>query len=419
MTAAAPLHPTRWWLPLVLLATTSLAQTAPSTAPSTAPAIPEPYRPLLLAHGSADHYWIARVESYQDGPKVRMRTLVRAQDLPAGDWQDLGAIFGHAVALAESQGELAVLLEDGSWKRRSAAGLATGPLIPGTGPVLAWASSARDLYAVRNVEGGAQGVATRPVEAAPRPAAATQPATAATAATTQRAFVAPSIATRPSANVAQLATRPAPTRPARPTLLQFQRGQWVAVGELPALSAAAQLALAVTGNNPLLAASTDGGANVRTFLWQDGHWRDFGAIRTGQRPGRFGLLGDGLLPAVWTIDPDGAMKLFLKREGEDWTAAAPFALPPNLPETAQRTLATAGQDFRLVLLKDGNVFERRYDTTGSPRSELAQLPTPQAYRPDAMFWAVRAFVILGMVIVMLLTFYHRRGPPEQAANDDR
>lgn len=419
MTAAAPSHPVRAFVPfllLLLLATASLAQTAPTTAP-TAPAAPEPYRPILLAYGSADRYWIARVETYTDGAKVRMRTLVRGQELPAGDWQDLGTVFGHAVALAETQGELALLMEDGSWKRRGATGLATGPFLPGAGAVLAWASSSRDLYAIRNVEGGVEGVTTRPVEPASRPPA-TQATT--TPATTRRAQLAPSISTRPapSAGIAQAATHPT-TRPARPTLLHFDHGQWVAVAELPPGAANAHLALAVVGNKPLLATSTDGGAIVHTQVFSDGHWHDFGQIRTNQRPGRFGLLANGTLPALWTIDPDGAMKLFLKREGEDWTAATPFALPPNLPETAQRTLATAGQEFRLVLLKDGTVFERRYDTAGLPRSDLVQLPTPQTYRPDAMFWVVRAFVILGMVIVMLLTFYRRRGPPEPTPDDDR
>ena len=169
MTAAAPFHPVRAFgsLLLLLLTTASLAQTLPTSAPTA----PEPYHPMLLAYGSAERYWIARVETYTDGPKVRMRTLVRGQELPAGDWQDLGTVFGHAVALAETQGELALLMEDGSWKRRGAAGLATGPFIPGTGPVLAWASSSRDLYAIRNVEGGVEGVTTRPVEPAPRPIA--------------------------------------------------------------------------------------------------------------------------------------------------------------------------------------------------------------------------------------------------------
>jgi hypothetical protein len=34
-----------------------------------------------------------------------------------------------------------------------------------------------------------------------------------------------------------------------------------------------------------------------------------------------------------------------------------------------------------------------------------------------MFWAVRGFIIAGMLLVMLLTFYHRRAS-DQARDDE-
>jgi len=82
-----------------------------------------PTRPSVLAYGSADQYWIAEIQLFGGGSKPRYKTLVRQQTLPAGDWRDLGTVFGQAVALAEAQGELAVLLDDGSWKRLGEGGL--------------------------------------------------------------------------------------------------------------------------------------------------------------------------------------------------------------------------------------------------------------------------------------------------------
>jgi hypothetical protein len=404
-------------LALLFAAALTHAQTLPTTSATAAPTT-EPYRPTLLALGTPDHYWIAYAETYLDGVRSRIRTVIRGQELPAGDWQDLGAVYGRAVALAESQGDLAILLEDGSWKRRTPSGLATGPVIPGSGPVLAWASSPHDLYAIRSVEGGIEGVTTRPTAEAPRRsydvAAATPPSSA--PATRPSADPGPSIATRPTAAPAST-PRPA-TRPSRPILLRFEQGQWVAAADLPPDVDATRAALAVVANKVLLATPTDGGT-IRTFALTDGHWQPFGQIRPAARPGGFGLLAaaGGTLPALWTIHLDGQMLLYLKREGEDWTQATPFQLPPNLPENAQRTLASAAGELRLVVRKDGKIFERRYDTTGSPRSELVELPTPQqGFHPDAMFWAIRGFVIAGMVLVMLLTFYHRRASDE--ARDD-
>jgi hypothetical protein len=390
-------------LVVLIPAAHALAQTRHAT--TTVPSAPvEPYRPTLLAYGASDRYWIARFETYQEGGKPRTRTVIRGQELPGGDWQEFGSLYARAAALAESQGDLAVLLDDNSWCRVGLGRLATGTQLPGTGPVLAWASSARDLYAIRNVEGGVEGVTTRPAtDAADRRPATTQ------AATTLPQSSGPSIATRPSA-----AAPPPTTRPARPTLLLLQQGQWVAVAELP--RAGGPVALAVVANKPILAVTPPGGG-VQMYVLNDNRWQDFGRIPVPQRPGRFDLLAAGSIPALWTIDNDGAMKLYLKREGDDWTRAVPFSLPPGLPENAQRTLAFAGQDFRLVTFKDNALWERRYDTGGAPRSDLAQLPAPQGNRQDALFWAIRGFVIAGMVIVMLLTFYHRRSTPDEARDD--
>ena len=163
-----------WWLAIALVAALALpglpliAQTTQSI----------PARPSVLAYGSADQYWIAEIQSFGGGSKPRYKTLVRQQTLPAGDWRDLGTVFGQATALAEAQGELAILLDDGSWKRLGEGGLSTGPSVPGTGQVLAWGSVASTLYAIRAVEGGPEAVTTRPTEPATRPQPSTQAAAA-------------------------------------------------------------------------------------------------------------------------------------------------------------------------------------------------------------------------------------------------
>src|SRR5438045_1031435 len=108
----------------------------PAAAQSSQPvAATQPYHPTLLAYGSPDQYWVASVEPYRDGAKTRFKTLIRQQTLPAGDWKEVGPVYGHAAALAEMQGELALLLDDGAWKRIGEGGLTTGPFVPGTGAV--------------------------------------------------------------------------------------------------------------------------------------------------------------------------------------------------------------------------------------------------------------------------------------------
>lgn len=369
------------------------AATAPTTRPAAA-ATTQPFRPSLFAYGSSGQYWIANVEPYRDGARSLFKTLVRRQTLPAGDWKDLGVVYGHAAALAEVQGELAVLLEDGSWKRLGEAGLSTGPVVPGTGQVLAWGSAGGMLYAIRAVEGGPKAVATRPVDSSP---STTRPVA------TTRNYVMPSVTTAPT------------TRPLTLALLRYEYGQWVGVSELPrGTDTGGAFALAGAAGRPLLAVSTDN-RTVNTFELVDGKWEDRGDLRAADRGASFGLVNAAHLPALWTIDPDGAMSLFLKHEGEAWARAKPFALPA-VPAGAQRALAAAGQEFRLVFLKDGKFWEQRYDANGAPLGSLNELHAPQGNHSDPIIRVLYSLMLLGMVIIMLVTFYRRRAA---AAADQR
>jgi hypothetical protein len=371
----------------------------------------QPARPTVLAFGTSDQYWVANVESYREGTKAKYKTLVRGQSLPAGDWRDLGVVLGQAAALAETQGELAILLDDGSWKRLGGAGLATGPALPGTGPVMAWGSARGVLYAVRGVEGGREAVTTRPVE---MPDWTYVPATRPTAATTTMPATTQSATARPAAATA--ATRPT-TRPAALTLLRYEKGQWVGVADVPvsALVGATSLSLSGVGNKPLLAVATETGP-IHTYLLDDSQWKEAGEVRPGGRPVTMGALSTANLPAIWTVDQDGAMKLFLKREGEEWAGRTLEA--PGVPPNAQRALAAAGDEFRLVLSKDGKLWEQRYDLSGAPRGTLTEMPVPVVYKPDPFLRILQYFVVLGMVVVMLVTFYKRRAATRDAGEKD-
>jgi hypothetical protein len=378
---------------LIAAIAASASAAAPASAPATTQsAATQPFRPTLFAYGSSDQYWIASVESYREGTKTRFKTFVRQQTLPAGDWKDLGVVYGHATALAEVNGELALLLEDGSWKRLGEAGLSTGPTVPGAGQVLAWGSASSTLYAIRAVEGGPDAVTTRPVEPTSRPSGAPG--------ATTRAFTLAPAASQPS------------IRPLTLALLRYERGQWVGVSELPpGTSTAANFALAAAGNKPLLAVSSDRGV-VHTFTWVDFKWEDDGDVRATARTSDFGLLTVSHLAALWTIDPDGGMTLFLKHEGESWSPAKAFVLPA-VPQGAQRALAAAGEEFRLVFLKEGKFWEQRYDANGSPLGGLNELRAPQTNHADPIIRILYSILLLGMVVVMLVTFYRRRATIEK------
>jgi len=370
---------------------------------SASPAFAQTTKPSLLAYGSSDHYWIATIESYREGNKNLIRTQVRNQSLPAGDWKDIGPVLGQAIALAESQDELALLLDDGSWKRLGQAGVITGNAIPGSGPVLAWGSSAFTLYAIRAVEGGAEAVKGSAENTPADRDSATQPTT-----------------TRPTTNAT---SKPAPTtaatisaaRPAVPVLLRFEKGEWRGLADLPA--AAGSTALAIAGvNNKLFLASDLAVGKIRAWTLNDSKWEEWGEIKMSVRPTVLGALALSHIPAIWAMDNDGRISAFVKRENEDWSSLKNFKVPDSVQPGTPRTLASAGEEIRLIVQpKDGKLSEQRYDTTGAPRGELASLPVPQIYHENPLFRVMQLVVLLAMVIVMLVTFYKRRAA---AAKDE-
>jgi hypothetical protein len=376
----------------------------------------QPYRPTLLAYGTSSRLWVATVEAYKDGAAMRMKTVIREQELPGGAWRELGTLYAHALAMAQVQGDLAVLVDDGVWKRVGVSGLATGPAIPGTGPVLGWGSSVSTLYAVRGVEGGKDALA-KPAAAARAPAAAaaaptTNPASRATPATRPSVTTRPTAATRPT-TAAAAATAPT-TRPATPVLMKYDRGAWQAVTELPAGVAAGPVAVTVFGGKPVVAAAV--GGLVRVFAFGDGAWQDWGEVRPESQAARFDLITAPNLVALWTIDLAGAMRLHVRREGDGWVHLAGFKLPEGIVPDAARTLAAAGEEFRLETAKDGKVTEQRYDLTGVPRGTLSALPAPQAPQPNHAAWILQTVALLVMVVV-LIAFYRRRAAQAPAADE--
>jgi hypothetical protein len=364
-------HPRRlfWSFALVaLVAPTVSAQTT------------QPWHPALFAQGSPDRLWIAHRESYRDdNGKSGYKTTLRARMVP-GDWAELPTLYHDPEAVAQLQNDLVVLIEDGNWKRvRSVTSFETGPLVPGVGPVLGWGSSGNALYAVRAVEGGKDALPS------------TQPTTQPTSQPT--------------------------TRPTKPTLMTYDRGQWTAIADLPPRIAGNAVSLAVVGDNPMLAFLD--GQVIRVVAWADSKWQDWGQVQAGPSVGQFGLLAPPKAVAIWIVDRDGSMRLFLWGEPEGWAPAKAFVLPADVPPDAERTLTWAGEDLRLILQKDGKYWEQDYDLAGNPKGGKAELPTPAKYQAPPGLFVFQIIVVGGMVLVLLVTYYRRRAAANSGGNAEQ
>ena len=372
---------------LSFVATFVLAQAA--TSPATAPA---PYRPTLMAHGTSNRVWVANIEQHRDSSKIGYKTVIRSQSLPADPWQELPTVFGHAVAITNLQSDLAVLLDDGNWRRVGLDTISSGSAITvGSGPILGWASSGQNLHAVRGVEGGRAALDTADARGAA--VSSTRPTTTTTA-----------------------AIRAA--RPATPVLFRYDRGQWQAVNDLPPSTLGATLALTVFNGRAVVAARTAPGI-IQTWISSDTGWTDWGQAKGQSATGRFSLLSTPTSVGLWTIDQEGGMELMLRSENDPWAPSKGFDVPAGTPPNAQRALAFAGEELRLFLYaaNENKLWERRYDLVGNPRGAAVPLPTPRPQQATPLLWIRQSVVLLIMVVVMLVTLYRRRNAQPQQQDD--
>ncbi|HEY7088111.1 MAG TPA: hypothetical protein VH518_08490, partial [Tepidisphaeraceae bacterium] len=178
----------------------------------------------LLAHGSAQSYWVGRVQKAEGqpllppstnpagGPATQpQQTSIQLRAIASGDsrWKRIAQISARVVSMTDRGPDLAVLLESGDWMVVWDEGSSTGAL-PEDGAKLLMLAGGRDtLWAIAAARQGR----------APTSRAATQPA-----------------ATMPAGSL---------------LLYRLDAGQWTFVTPLPALAAGAtDLSLAVINNIP-------------------------------------------------------------------------------------------------------------------------------------------------------------------------
>ena len=103
------------------------------------------------------------------------------------------------------------------------------------------------------------------------------------------------------------------------------------------------------------------------------------------------------------------MKLHRRTDAEPWSEARNLAAPAGAPPDAQRAFTRAGEEFRLVLLKDGKFWEQRYNFSGEPNGGPAELPKPVISNPGANAWIYQSIILTAMVVIVLVILYKRRG----------
>jgi uncharacterized RDD family membrane protein YckC len=302
------------------------------------------------------------------------------------------SIAGRAISIASSNGELAVVLDDGQWFLVNP-DARQGPYLPDEVKMIAVANDDQDnLWSL--------GIQTAAATTEPT----TFPASTTVSATVPSTF--PS--TAPS-------TKPAPER-----LIAYRldSGKWVDSTVLPTIvsSNPAKISMIVIDTRPIVAWLADDDQTIQVIqLGSDHVWSLPKIIHAPQRLDDFKLLAVEGKPALWLLNavkdsknpsssPFSGGELYRGDSFSNKISLAAFPNPPasGLPET----LALAFNCLQLVAASDGGFFVQAYDLKGRSVAPVTRF-TKQGPAPIE-FGAWIAGSILVLLIALVAGLAQRR-----------
>jgi uncharacterized RDD family membrane protein YckC len=312
----------------------------------------------LLAAGSADMYWIARVDKNSDG---QIQTQVQSRHIGSdGSWQQIAVIGSRVESITKSGTNLAALLESGDWMMLWDGGSSTGALPEDGAKLLMLAGGKDSLWAIAAAQSG-------------------------------------------RAPTTRAATQPAATMPAGMLLLyRLEKGEWKMIAPLPpSVKAASELSLGIFDEAPTLAALMDRG-EVREFVFNGKIWEAAPPMHVDRAATRIKFLDDLQHDALWAAGANDAGTIYFRD-----------AQPVKLAALVKaEDLTVAGQSIRVLSVADGNIVEYAFAPDGTPRGKTT-LPAPAAIEEEKPFEWLSA-VAAGMLVLVLVNSMRRRdaAPPE-------
>jgi uncharacterized RDD family membrane protein YckC len=383
-----------WWrvIPMLILALLLPAWASPVSASD------------VLGHGTSEMFWVARVIDPPEESDAPVNTVIRGRSVGAS-WRDVGRLPSRVTSLGHRGGELAVLLESGNWMLLWPGGSSVGSR-PGDGARLhALAGGTDGLWALASGGG-----------ASPPAGSSTAAATPATdgAAATGRPGNSTGDAAGDGATAAASPGLPdgrtlAATQPASEVVMLYrlERGQWNRVASLDAQVTTGDLPRAtftVVGSRPMVSVLRVGGT-VQTYMYAQDRWVTLDPIHAPDAE-RIKLLSDGERPIVWIAGELGAGRIYLG--GQKWSEPRVLRSDQELPAGIPRTVALAGQNLRLLVLRDKVIYEQTFSYDGAALNPATALPmtlTPIDPAPNRVITMAAA----AMLMIVVLSSLRRGG----------
>jgi uncharacterized RDD family membrane protein YckC len=325
----------------------------------------------LLAHGTADMFWIARVVEPAPGAEDQLRTIIRGRGVGSdAHWADVGQLASRVTSVAHRGNQLAALLDTGEWMLLWPGGSAVGAQPAGEGArLLALASNDDSIFAIART-------GKPPASGAP--------------------------ATEPTQN----------QHPEGLALYRLDRGQWTPVAPLTAQVTEGDLArgsFAVIGPVPTIAVLRLGGT-VETFTYQpvDATWDAMTPLAAPDAAVVKLLRSEGERPILWLVPETGAGRVHVAAQ-RAWGAPRELRTREQLPAGAPRTVAWAGGSIRLLFIRDRATFEQAFSDTGEPRTAAAPLRMASSTTTNSLPGRIVTLAAAAMLLMVVLSGMRRAG----------
>jgi uncharacterized RDD family membrane protein YckC len=355
----------------------------------------------LLAHGTEQMYWVAKVAPVQSpnpgatppAPPA-WRSIVQARTNGGQRWHLLSRLDAPIASMTNRSESVAVLLASGDWMLLWSGGGTIGKPLPGKSRMLAlaggpdsfWAVGRGNLAALR-----APSISTTSINADESPA----PRGATTVPTTLASAPVSSSATEQGLG-----------------LFEFVGNQWLLRGELPDdfyADGSDDLSLSVASSRPIVALRDQGRQVHVISLDRDGRLTDLGNVG---RQTSFKLMGAGQPLMLWTASGSPAGSIYRV----DQLSSVPKALTPPAKFNADSPMSVASAlgSIRLVFQRDGTAYEQTYSISGEPRGEPLPLPLAEPAAVDR-FPEWLTIPLLLLLLLLLFSPARRRELPSSPA----
>jgi uncharacterized RDD family membrane protein YckC len=327
----------------------------------------------LLVHGSAERYWIVRIEqetaggyASPAGATATLRSVVLSRRL-TGPWKQIARLSLPIVSVAHRGTQLAALLDNGQWMLLWDGGSTVGPLPEDGAKLVYLTSDGQHLFAV-----GATGIGPPPTSAG--------------------------------------ATQPSATLPARTRMLYRldDRGEWVSESRLPDAAQDGKLSLDMSGDGLLLAAARGGGpVDIFHYDLDARQWSPFGTIDVGDAT-VIQLLPDLNRPTLYAGDAAGRGAIYAR--GDDWTGPIPLELPADAPSATASGIGVAMNSIRLDLVNARNgITEYAFSKIGQMRGSPTELSSPiKPPEENELGWL--SMMAMALLAIMVVNSMRRRDP---------